>query len=414
MTRLHDALAEIAESAPRRDPLDLLDLVEPAARTGRRRRRLRMIATGGAAVAVAAAVVIAAGLPTLFSARPARPGPATGRGDDAPVQVKVPLPPPAELPEDGIPERGGATPAAMLVYKIHCDSDDIEDAESCAQWRLVATDGSQWRLGDALSNLPLGHGKVEYGDAFGPLALTPDGRRIAYHQSRKDRLVVRDLGTGKVEPLPVELPAKRFEREEARLTWSPDGRWLAVSFQVRDDELTSAGPAQLVDTRTGTVRALPMPGAVLGVNRAAQTVMYDAYVNVPGKGELLVTGHDGKVQRRVPVGEAEDLDKMTGDALLWMSPDGRTLAAMAGARLDTIDVASGKAGRTFTVPEMGKAFDRPAAAGWSGSSVLVVESDRDGTRVVAVDTGTGKTRRIGVLTAPTRELAVAGDVITRP
>ena len=66
----------------------------------------------------------------------------------------------------------------------------------------------------------------------------PTGRRIAY--SHEDRLVVRDLGTGRetVYPSPVK---GRLVRTPAV---APDGRW--IMFQVHRDG------AWLLDVETGT------------------------------------------------------------------------------------------------------------------------------------------------------------------
>jgi hypothetical protein len=413
MSQLHDALTEIADSALGRTPLGSVDLIEPAIRTGRRRRRLRLAAAGGAVAAATALVVGAVALPGLLTTD--GQDSASGRLDQA-VPIAVPPSPPSALPADGLPAREGTAPTGVLVYKISCAEDDVEDVETCEQWRLVATDGSQWRLADAYAGLPRGQEKSGGGDAHGPLALTTDGRRVAYYQTEHDRLAVRDLATGEVEPLKVELPEKRVERERIRLTWSPEGRWLAVSYGARAGEREPAGPGQVVDTRTGSVRALPELGSILGISGGGKVVMWDAYFRRTGSGRLIVSGPDGREVGSPPARAAQNLDRLPADVAMIMSPDGRRLAAMVGGRLDTFDVDSGLPGSPLRI-ERPKAVDTAAVVGWSGtSSVLVAQPDKNRarTRIVAVDTGTRKVRVVALISDATQGLAVAGEVIGEP
>ncbi|RMI36098.1 TolB family protein, partial [Actinomadura harenae] len=230
---------------------------------------------------------------------------------------------PGRLPE-------GKVEPIVFAFLDHCrlkSPKATTDAKGeCAQWRLVGRSGKQWRLSDGIGSRVVK--PRNYMNADAPLTISPDGWHIAYYRAQDQRLVVRDLTSGKVTPvsrsaLPADVPQMMF---------SGDGSHLA---------LNSAEPhnsaATLVDTRTGAVTPL-RAGTVLGLSRDGSTVVQGDIRNK--RAPLTVSGPDGSVRATVRLDPKVDLRGMAGNAL---SPDGRTLLTFS-TRMDKavlVDVRTG-------------------------------------------------------------------------
>ncbi|RFU40238.1 hypothetical protein DZF91_18360 [Actinomadura logoneensis] len=310
---LHDglrgALDELAEDAPTR--VNAARVLTAA----RRRRRLRLIAVPSATALTAAAAVLV-GTATAGGGAD-HPGPA--ERPDAPLATRTDAPL-ATRPGEILNPRGvlpGPLPAGKVepvVYGFldHCGWLRPKGAASasgaCAQWRLVGRSGKQWRLPDGVGSRAVK--PRDYMSADTPLAISPDGWRIAYQRAKDQRLVVRDLSSGKVTPVgpptaPTDVPQMMF---------SGDGTHLALSSQANP-----GARASLVDTRTGAATAL-QAGTVIGVSRDASTIVQGDIWD--REKPLTVSGQDGAVRARVRVAPKVDLRGINGNAL---SPDGRTL-----------------------------------------------------------------------------------------
>ena len=105
-----------------------------------------------------------------------------------------------------------------------------------ADIRLVRPDGS----GDV--NITAGDRRLNL-----PSAWSPDGRVLAFRTTdgTKTRLERYDLASRRRTVLPIQA-----EGAEPLVSWSPDGRWLAVD-------------SRMIDTRTGRTRATPNGAAVV-------------------------------------------------------------------------------------------------------------------------------------------------------
>lgn len=117
----------------------------------------------------------------------------------------------------------------------------------CLQWRLVTRSGERYRVPEAKG----AHAGPTDDDMLTapPMAITPDGRKIAYYSEREQRFAVRDLGSGTILLAPPVVPAADVRRNAAEITLSADGRYLAVSV--------SNGFNTLADLETGTLTDIP-------------------------------------------------------------------------------------------------------------------------------------------------------------
>ena len=91
-------------------------------------------------------------------------------------------------------------------------------------------------------------------------AWAPGGERVAYivEPHRESEICVRDLQSGENECWPLE--GLSFNRMENRLTWSPDGRYVAFSVfdenTWEEDELPKGNNLFAIDTNSGEIIAL--------------------------------------------------------------------------------------------------------------------------------------------------------------
>lgn len=390
MTRLNDNLREWAADAP---PLgDIAARAMAQSRLRRRRVWTRTVPLAAAAVLTTVAVLIAGlwgtwiggdrnGLPVVNGAR----------------WEKIPAParPPAPLPADGVGP-------AVAGYVPGC-SNAVGQAAwlRCLGWRLVTADGRQWQVTNAYPPSEWMHMR----DDVGALAVSPDGEQIAY--IRKDRvLVVRDLASGTVrDVLTVRKRVLAYARID--LSWSPDGRWLAMDyFPVNlppDGRHPTDEPAVLIDLQGMDLTRLPLGCCVLGLPEGGQPVpLYAAYGprGMPDTIRLVGRGRQSSV--RVPVRYANGYpydSTQTVERSVMISPDGQLLARINydDWTAQLIDVRTGKTiVRHALVSELdqsgpGERSGYPTIYAWRDARTIIVGLNQ---RFYTVDVRTGTTRQL--------------------
>lgn len=338
MTKLRDALEGLAAEAP------LVSLADAAIAVHRRRRRTTL-----AAVAVAAVAVLT-GTATVW--------PLSGKSADIAAPQLVP-----DLP-------GGRVGPVGYAYRTPCTFEH-EDC-GAVEWRVVMTSGRTYRVPQALVSSAK--------DPRVPVAISRDGRMLAYYSHDAQAHVVRDLVSGAETTSPVKVAEDRIGIG-SMLAVSDDGRHVA--FDPREG---TKDPGLLIDMRTGTTVSIPGAYEVISVkDGVAELIRYrktDLWL-------MPVTG-GGKPMR------------FAGAYIMAseLAPDGRTVAAVKFAELGKrtltlLDVKTGRVQRKVTVRGLPKNGALNGTATWiSRSEVTVVARDRETTSSYAVDVGTGKARRL--------------------
>ncbi|SEF60410.1 hypothetical protein SAMN05444920_101177 [Nonomuraea solani] len=260
MNTLRDDLRDLAAQAPD------VDLAARAVQGARRRRSARL-----AGVAAAVVCLIAAGSAALF------------RSYEPPVVLTPPDVKAVPLPAKGV------APVEQL-YQEPCES-PCERRE----WRLVARDGAVYTF-----------------DADpGPVAVTPDGRRIGYFSAKQGTILIRDLAGGKIWKAPIDEPEKAFEGEYA-LRLSPSGlRFIVSGWGGRKE------PNLLVDVERGTSSELKkgwFPVSVADGNGPVVLVKpYDKITQVWVLGRKPFTIQDFAYDFSPLASDGRSLARLTGD-----------------------------------------------------------------------------------------------------
>ncbi|GAA2394894.1 TolB-like translocation protein [Nonomuraea africana] len=249
MNALRDDLHELALEAPS------VDLASRALAGARRRRAVQL------AVAVAAAVAVVTGGTAILV-----------RGPEPSIVITPQVRP---LPSSGV----GALQQAF---------------QRQGRWHLVTHDGQSYDAGGIIK-----------GD--GPLAITPDGRRIAYFDEKQRTIVLRDLAGGEVWEAPLRLPARTFEAEFA-LRLSPSGMRMLVAGWGTGRERNV-----LVDLGDGSVKELDKAWFPVSVSDTGEVVLARPFEDST---RLRVLGHD-------PITVPDFTYEFSG-----LAPDGRTIARL--------------------------------------------------------------------------------------
>ncbi|MBB6347631.1 hypothetical protein FHU36_004176 [Nonomuraea muscovyensis] len=240
MTWLKETLHEVADDAPR------VDLAERTIVIHERRRRTVVSLA-------AAALVVVTGLGATAAVRllPAEPDPATAPGTVT------------DLPARGVGPLSHA-------YRTFCRPDKGEAPEGCREggWRVVTRSGRTYHVAQALPSLNAYRGT---GLRDSPLAISQDGRKIAYYGARESTFVVHDLASGKRRAAPNKIP-QAWLGSVSHLLLSADGRFLAFT---KNPELKD--PAMLVDMRERMVRSLPNGWNPIGLSPDGETITLARY-----------------------------------------------------------------------------------------------------------------------------------------
>ncbi|MGV9387284.1 hypothetical protein ACWDRB_66725 [Nonomuraea sp. NPDC003707] len=240
MTWLRDVLVDLAAESPR------VDLAERTIATRDHRRR-----TAISLLAAAMVVVTALGGTLAVRLLPEAPTPAASGKDDLPTRG------------DDLPTRGVGP--LSHAYKSFCEPVSGKAPSHCQDggWRVVTRSGRTYHVPEALPSLSL---------QDSPLAISRDGRKIAYYSAKEGTFQVRDLASGAKTTAPMKLPPKKWLYSITRLMLSDDGRYLAFS-KVPDLK----DPALLFDMHDRVVRELPARWVPIGLSPDGATITLAEY-----------------------------------------------------------------------------------------------------------------------------------------
>ncbi|MBB5079077.1 hypothetical protein [Nonomuraea endophytica] len=342
MTRLRDALGDLAEQAPR------VDLAEAAIAGHLRRRRTGRVV---AALATATALAVTGAAVTL-------PWTSTAISVAAQGTEKAP-----DLPATAVGPLGYAYQTPCVVKpKLDC---------STSHWRVVTRSGKTYRLPDAPAHSSTGFTM--------PVSISRDGRMLAYYDPREGAHVVHDLERGTRTVSRLRLSEDRVGIGSL-LFVSDDGRHLA--FDPREG---SKEPGMVIDVRTGA--KVEVPGTFEPVSLKDGVVSLVRYL----KTDLWL----------MPVTGGGKPVRFDGTFIMFseLSPDGRTVAAVRHQRhlaeeLTLLDAKNGGTLRTVAIRGLPEDRGAVTATGpWRGSGeIAITYSGTTGLRTFAVDVSSGRAR----------------------
>ncbi|MFI6920655.1 hypothetical protein ACIBIZ_11950 [Nonomuraea spiralis] len=233
MTWLRDVLVDLAAESPQ------VDLAERTIATREHRRR-----TAVSLLAAAMVVVTALGGTLAVRLMPQAPAPATSGKDDLPARGVGPL---------------------SHAYKTYCGPGGEKGSSRCqeGEWRVVTRGGRTYRVPEALPSRTM---------QDSPLAISRDGRRIAYYAAKEGTFQVRDLDSGTKTTASMKLPPKTWLYSITRLMLSDDGRYLAFSKVPEFKQ-----PALLFDMKDRVVRELPARYVPIGLSPDGATITLAEY-----------------------------------------------------------------------------------------------------------------------------------------
>ncbi|MEV0149313.1 MULTISPECIES: hypothetical protein [unclassified Nonomuraea] len=350
MTRLREALNGIADDAP------LVDLADLAIAGHRRRRR-----TTTALAALATAVVL--GVTTVVVTLP-------GQGANQPATPQRP-----DTVQD-LP--AGRVGRLSHAYRTSCEVGAERHLDCGAvEWRVVTAAGTTYRVPQALA--------LTTKEDTAPVAISRDGRLLAYYSRQAQAHVVRDLITGSEAISAATVKEDRIGMG-SMLVVSDDGRHLA--FDPREG---SKQPGSLIDTRTG--RTVPINGKYEPVAIKGGVAELVRYI----KTDLWL----------MPVNGGGRPVRFEGVFIMFSetAPDGRTVVAfdrdgppmrddLVRNRLTVLDARTGRILRKVTMRGLPTGRGQAVGTGpWlNGHEVTVAYQDKRNMSTYGVDVGTGKAR----------------------
>lgn len=223
-------------------------------------------------------------------------------------------------------------------------------SEPSEGWLVVDASGRRWRLPDALPETIV--------------QVSPDGRKLAYYSFARMQVVIQDVTTGAITPIPTAF-------YDVALSFSADSRYLAME-QVDDVVIADARSGVVTRVRAGGqflgwagdrlvmssydgIKILAMDGSVIAEPRAAELEsIWDLAVSpdgkaiaVPSGGRVLILGHNGKVLRKVspdlpPTAEPRRIYR-------WLGP-GEVLLYAPGYGSATVYAMDVRTGATRPIP----------------------------------------------------------------
>ncbi|MEU8265935.1 hypothetical protein AB0B89_02115 [Sphaerisporangium sp. NPDC049002] len=378
MTGIRDELELLAAEAP------TVALADRAVRGARRRR------AGAFGSALTALVAVALSATVL-----------TGGPDRNTISTKV---------TDVLPA-AGVDPLSHAYYDW-CGQSTGFAGKECVQWRVVTRTGQSFRMPEALG-VYTEQSSENYMNAAAPLAITPDGRRIAYYSDKDQKFAVRDLASGRIWLTPQTVSRTTMVSGGGLLRLSPDGRFLG---------LNGVGwPNVVVDVESGQTTPIPEGWHAQRVPSGGTPVV------VADEGFQFGLLAEGKVRPFTAAG--------TSTTLSALAPDGRTVAYMTRGKSpkdgddedrpdDTIVTVDATTGKTLTTAKFRgapKDFRPWLVGGWhSPTEVSVAASIYDwslkgregdtptlGETTYAVDVTTGQVRKLATYSYR----AWSGDVV---
>ncbi|MER5644588.1 hypothetical protein [Streptosporangium sp. NPDC002524] len=256
MTWLRDVLVDLADDSPQ------VDLAERTIATHGRRRRT-VISLLAAAMVVLVALGTTAGIRLL----PDEPQKTASKGDLPASNLPAGDLPAGDLPAGDLPPRGVGP--VSHAYKTFCGPATGKAPSGCRDggWRVVTRSGETYHVTEALPSLAPGR----TGLRDSPLAISRDGRKIAYYGAEEGTFQVRDLASGQKTTAARKVP-KSLLGSVSRLMLSDDGRFVAFSKVPEFKH-----PALLIDMRDRAVRELPNRWVPVGLSRDGATITLADY-----------------------------------------------------------------------------------------------------------------------------------------
>ncbi|WP_433373130.1 hypothetical protein [Streptosporangium sp. CA-115845] len=362
MNLLRDELHRISDEAPQ------IDLAERALKGARRRRAITL------ALAVATAVaVLTGGVVTVVNG--------DLRGERPIVLTPVPETAPA-LPKMGV------GPLAR-AYTHFCPPPPIDDTDCVGgQWRVVTTSGVTYELTAAL-----GLKNTDKKVLLGPVAITQNGRRIAYYSEKQQTFEVRDLRSGLIWKAPLTISKDDLDGENL-LRLSPNGLHLIyTNFGGRPKPYSV-----LIDVAGGKTSSLNGDWFPVSVGDGGSPI-------------TLVRPYDRTTRIRVLGNEPITIKDFTY-RFSALGPDGRTLVRIGSTRdrdakptperprtIVTIDAISGRENPEVATQGIPEELTPSHLGGWVSDTevtlLAVPELPGSGTPALyAVNVHTGQTRRL--------------------
>ncbi|SPL88487.1 unnamed protein product [[Actinomadura] parvosata subsp. kistnae] len=305
MNRLREALGELAADAP------AVDLADWAVEGSHRRRRARLAAGSAGAMALVVLVGVLLYVP--------------GLPQDAKPIVAVQA---AAVPD--LPGRGVGPLSHALRTFCHVGGPIPPDCRD-GEWRVVTRSGETYHVPQAMTS----------GHTFSPLAISRDGRVIAYYSRQAATFKVRDLAGGAERTAPVTIPVTKLGRNP-RLQLSDDGRYLAYT------DYWSGKDGLVIDMRMGTTLPLPAGWDPRSVSGTAVTLARSGlFGQRPGIWVMPLTGGGS------PVTLGKAYKRFSA-----LAPDGATVAALGQASapmfvydgtITLLDTRTGRAKETATI-----------------------------------------------------------------
>ncbi len=204
----------------------------------------------------------------------------------------------------------------------------------CGKWMLTLRSGKTVKLADARVNPRQANGKVDK-DSSTVFAVSGDGRFVNYFKG--DKLVVRDVNSGKVRPLPGKaavLPRK-LGQNDVDTMFSPDGSIVVVDYFDDPEKL----PTLVVNLKSEKTTKLPSKNSVLSFSPDGQHLLTSRFTD-DNTTEFVVFDTDGKETASQVVPQI-----VSNNSPVALADDGSTVAlVVTGAsnkpRLRTYDLAS--------------------------------------------------------------------------
>ncbi|GAA3110630.1 hypothetical protein [Streptosporangium carneum] len=204
----------------------------------------------------------------------------------------------------------------------------------CGKWTLTLRSGKTVKLADARVNPRQANGKIDK-EAGTPFAVSGDGRFVNYFKG--DKLVVRDVNSGKVRPLPggaAVLP-RGIGQTDVDTTLSFDGSLVVVDYFDSAEKL----PTLIVNLKNGKTIKLPPANNVLSFSPDGQHLLTGRTTD-DNVTEFAVFDADGRETASQVVPQI-----VSNNSPVALANDGSTVAlVITGAsntsRLRTYDLAS--------------------------------------------------------------------------
>lgn len=355
MTWLRDVLDDLADESPR------ADLAERTIMIHQRRRR-----TAVSIIAAAAVVITALAATATVRLLPAEPATDPGKVTDLPARGVGPL---------------------SHAYKTFCRPETGEAPADCRDggWRVVTQDGQTYHVAQALSSL---NAYRNVGLRDSPLAISGDGRKIAYYSAAHRTFAVRDLASGEERTAPTKI-SEAWLGSGAHLLLSDDGRFVAFT---KDPALMD--PAMLIDLHEGMVRPLPNGWNPIGLSGNGDTITLAEYAP---KAKLKTLT---RLWTTSTAGNGRTVDLPEGSFVGPLAPDGKTLIAFQSpatvkepcrtdGELVSLDTETGKALRKIHLSGLPLENQRIALRGWLSATEITVIARPNRCRPAPDDTDPG-------------------------